>query len=117
MDLENIRLSKYNNGTYIISDRYLDNKKLYGYKNAYNYYEIDVDTIILYKKCDNEYFIRYNINKNNYVPLQLIADEFFMVNVYKYTSLVEVNYRHKLVIVLNSVTDDYLTTSLVQYRC
>ena len=45
------------------------------------------------------------------------ADEFFMVNEYKYTSLVEGNYRDKLVIVLNSVIDDYLTTSLVQYRC
>ena len=40
MDPENIRLSKYNNGTYIISDQYLDNKRLYEYKNAYNYYEM-----------------------------------------------------------------------------
>ena len=71
MDPENIRLSKYSDGTYICSDQYLDNKRLYGYKNAYNYYEIDVDTIILCKKCDNECFVRYNINKNKYVPLQL----------------------------------------------
>ena len=45
------------------------------------------------------------------------ADEFIMVNVYKYTSFVEGNYRGKLVIVLNSVIDDYIKTSLVQYRC
>ena len=45
------------------------------------------------------------------------ADEFIMVNVYKYTSFVEGNYRDKLVIDLNSVIDDYLKTSLVQYRC
>ena len=76
MDPENIRLSKYNNGTYIISDQYLDNKRIYGYKNAYNYYQIDVDTIILYKNCDNEYFIRYNVNKDNYVPLQLKINNF-----------------------------------------
>ena len=75
MDPENIRLSKYNEGTYIISDQYLDNKILYGYKNAYNYYEIDVDTI-LHKKCDNKYFIRYNVIKNNYVSLQLKIKNF-----------------------------------------
>ena len=36
MGSENIRLSKYNNGTYIISEQYLDDKRFYGYNNAYN---------------------------------------------------------------------------------
>ena len=50
MGSENIRLSKYNNGTYIISEQYLDDKRFYGYNNAYNYYDIDVDKMIVYKK-------------------------------------------------------------------
>ena len=32
MDPENIRLSKYKTRTYIISDQYLDNKRLMGIK-------------------------------------------------------------------------------------
>ena len=50
MGSENIRLSKYNNGTCIISEQYLDDKRFYGYNNAYNYYDIDVDKMIVYKK-------------------------------------------------------------------
>ena len=39
-----------------------------------------------------------------------------MVDVDKDTSFVEGNHRDELVIVLHSVIDDYLQTSLVQYR-
>ena len=46
----------------------------------------------------------------------LDGDEFSLANVHKNTSFVRGNYRNKLVIVLNSVIDDYLQTSLVQYR-
>ena len=37
-----------------------------------------------------------------------------MVDVYKNTSFVEGNYRDKLVIVLNSVIDNFLETSVIQ---
>ena len=39
--------------------------------NSYNYYDIDVDKILLFKKSDNEYIIRYNyVNKMIIAPLQ-----------------------------------------------
>ena len=52
------------------------------------------------------------------------GDEFILVDVHKNTSFVKGNYRNrnrnrnrnKLVIVLDSVIDDYLKTSLVQCR-
>ena len=50
MDPENIILSKYNDGSYHITDMYLDNNEFYGYRDSYNYYNIDVDKIIVYKK-------------------------------------------------------------------
>ena len=69
---ENISLSKCNDGSYLITDIYLDNNRFYGYKDSFNYYDIDVDKIIVYKKSENESFIRYHdVNKMNYVPLQL----------------------------------------------
>ena len=38
----------------------------------YNYYDIDIDKILLFKKSDNEYIIRYNdVNKMIIAPLQL----------------------------------------------
>ena len=43
-----------------------------GYKNSYNYHDIDVDKILLFKKSNNKYIIRYNdVNKMKIVPLQL----------------------------------------------
>ena len=52
-------------------DLYLNGRFL-GYKDFYNYYDIDVDKILLYKKSDNEYIIEYNdVNKMMIVPLQL----------------------------------------------
>ena len=154
---------------------YLDKNRFYGYKDSYNYYDIDVDTITVYKKSDNEYFIRYHgVNKMNYVPLQLKiknfsgkihklknyitlmsiesddkelfrkirkiwnkiieliginngkgfakntrdddADEFIMVDVHKNTSFAEGIYRDKLVIVLHSVINNNLKTSLMQVK-
>ena len=56
---------------YTIVDLYLNNR-FFGYKDSYNYYDIDVDKILLFKKSDNEYIIRYNdVNKMMIVPLQL----------------------------------------------
>ena len=49
----------------------------FGYEDSYNYYDIDVDKILLLKKRDNEYFVRYNdVNKNTFVPLQLKIEDY-----------------------------------------
>ena len=57
--------------SYTMVDLYLNDRFL-GYKDSYNYYDIDVDKILLFKKSDNEYIIRYNdVNKMMIVPLQL----------------------------------------------
>ena len=45
---------------------------------SYNYYDIDVDKILLFKKSNNEYITRYNdVNKRTIVPLQLKIKTFF----------------------------------------
>ena len=174
MDQGNNMFFENDDKSYKMVDLYLNNRYL-GYKDSYNYYDIDVDKILLFKKSDNEYIIRYNdVNKMKIVPLQLKiknfyfgelhmfannttlipihsddkelfrkcreiwnkitelidinnaedfvettlddGDEFTSVDVHKNTSFVKGNYknRNKLVIVLNSVIDDYLKT-LVQY--
>ena len=176
MDKENIIFFEDDDESYKMVDLYLNNRFL-GYKDSYNYYYIDVDEILLFKKSDNKYIIRYNdLNKMIIVPLQLKirnfynelntfannnramfiynddkeffrkcieiwdkiieliginnhiyflkADEddelFIMADVHKNTSFViEDNYRYghnKVVIVLHSVINDYLKTSLVQHR-
>ena len=52
-----------------------------GIKNSYNYYDIDVDKILLHKKSDNEYIIRYNDVRYNDImtvaPLQLKIKNFY----------------------------------------
>ena len=152
--------------------------RIFGYKDSYNYYDIDVDKMLLFKKSDNKYIIRYNDeNKRKIVSLQLKLknfygeiltyaynnrmmpihsddkelfrecretwnkiteliginnaqdfvetteeddDEYVMVDVHKNASFVKGNYRNrnrnKLAIVLDSVIDDYLKISLVQYK-
>ena len=175
MDQENIMFFKNQDKSYTMTDLYLNHNIFFGYKDSYNYYDIDVDKILLFVKSDNEYIIRYNdVNKKKIVSLQLKinnfyfgelhmlmsnitvmpihsddkelfrkcreiwnkitelidinnaedfvettlddGDEFTSVDVHKNTSFVKGNYknRNKLVIVLNSVIDDYLKT-LVQY--
>ena len=176
MDQNNITSFENNDKPYTIIDLYLNNRFL-GNKDSYNYNDIDVDKILLLKKSDNEYIIRYNnVNKMMIVPLQLKinnsyneinafkknnkvmliynddkeffrkcieiwdkiieliginnhiyflkADEddelFIMADVHKNTSFViEDNYRYghnKVVIVLHSVINDCIKTSLVQHR-
>ena len=57
--------------SYTMVDLYLNDRFL-GYKNSYNYYDIDVEKILLFKKSNNEYIIRYNnVNKMIITPLQL----------------------------------------------
>ena len=77
MDQENIVLNKNYDEPYTMISLYL-NKRFFGYKDSYNYYDIDVDKILLFKKSDNEYIIRYNdVNKMTIVSLQLKIKNFF----------------------------------------
>ena len=84
MDYENITFFENDDKSYIIVDRYLNDRFL-GYKDSYNYYNIDVDKILLFKKSDNEYIIRYNnVNKMMIVPLQLkINNSYNEINAFK----------------------------------
>ena len=87
MDQNNITWFKNNDKSYAIIDLYLNNRFL-GYKDSYNYCNIDVDKILLFKKSDNEYiirFIRYNdVNKIMIVPLQLKGNNsFHEINAFK----------------------------------
>ena len=162
--------------SYTMIDLYLYDR-FFGHKDYHIYYDTDVDKILLFKKSDKEYIIRYkDKNKMMIVPLQLKinnscneinalannnrvmfiynddkelfrkcieiwdkiieimsinnhiyflkADDddelFIMADVHENTSFVlEDNYRYahnKVVIVLHSVINDCLKTSLVQHR-
>ena len=71
MDQENIMLFENDDKSYTMIDLYLNDRFL-GYKDSYNYYDTDVDKILLFKKSDNEYIIRYNdVNKMIIAPLEL----------------------------------------------
>ena len=68
---ENIMFFENDDKSYTMVDLYLNDRFL-GYKDSYNYYDIDVDKILLFKKSNNEYIIRYNdVNKIMIVPLRL----------------------------------------------
>ena len=68
-----------------MSNKILSSLKTLGYKDFYNYYDINVDKILLFKKSDNEYIIRYNdVNKMMIVPLQLkINNSYNEINAFK----------------------------------
>ena len=69
MNQENIMLFENDDKSYTRVDLYVNDRFL-GYKNSYNYYDIDVDNILLFKKSNNEYIIIYNdVNKMTVVPL------------------------------------------------
>ena len=59
MGQKNIMFFKNDDESYTMVDLYLNNRFL-GCKDSYNYYNIDVDKILLLKKSNNEYIIRYN---------------------------------------------------------
>ena len=76
MDQENIMFFENDDKSYTMVDLYLNDRFL-GYKDSYNYYDIDVDKILLFKKSNNEYIIRYNdVNKMTAVPLKLEIKNF-----------------------------------------
>ena len=89
MDQNNITSFENDDKSYTIIDLYL-NSRFLGYKDSYNYYDINADKILLYKKSDNEYIIRYNdINKMMIVPLQLkINNSYNEINAFEKNSKV-----------------------------
>ena len=73
-----------------MADLYLDNIRLFGYKDSYSYYDIDVKKIVLFKKSYNEYIIRYyDVNKRTIVPLQLKIKDFLGVNYLYLQTMIE----------------------------
>ena len=145
----------------------------YNYEDSYNYYDINVNNILPYKKSNNEYVIRYNDKcKSAFVPLQLRIknfsgemeiytnndkvmfiysddeqlfqkcretwnritkliginnapdivksnsnnDEFIIADVHENTSFIEGNYENELVIVLDSVFDEYPQALLIHAK-
>ena len=77
MDQENIMVFENDDKSYTMVNLYLNDRFL-GYKDSYNYYDIDVDKILLFRKSDNEYIIRYNdVNKMIIAPLQLKINNFY----------------------------------------
>ena len=72
MDQENIMFFENDDKSYTVVDLYINSNRYLKYIDSYNYYDIDVDKILLFKKSDNEYIIRYNnVNKMMILPLQL----------------------------------------------
>ena len=77
MAQKNISFFQCDDESYPIIDQYLFNSRWYRYEQAYNYYDIDVNYILRYKKSDNEYVIRYiDVNKSIIPPLQLKIKNF-----------------------------------------
>ena len=78
MDQENITFSKNQDKSYTMTDLHILGYNIsFGYEDSYNYHDIDVDKILLLKKSDDEYFVRYNdVNKNKIVPLQIKTNDY-----------------------------------------
>ena len=69
---------KTDDESYTLVDLYLDNNIFFGRKDSYNYYDIDVDNVLLLRKSYNEYDIRYNgVNKMKVAPLKLKVKNLF----------------------------------------
>ena len=91
MDQDNIMLFKNQDKSYTMTDLYLNHNIFFGYKDSYNYYDIDVDKILLFVKSDNEYIIRYNdANKKKIVPLQLKINNFYFGELHMFTNNITV---------------------------
>ena len=78
MDQENITFSNNQRKSYTMTGLHILGYNIsFGYEDSYNYHDIDVDKILLLKKSDDEYFVRYNdVNKNKIVPLQIKIENF-----------------------------------------
>ena len=85
MDQKNIMFFENDDKSYTVFDLYINSNRYLKYIDSYNYYDIDVDKILSFKKSDNEYIIRYNdVNKMMIVPLQLkINNSYNEINAFK----------------------------------
>ena len=70
MAQRNISFIKCDNESYVLVDQYLFGSRFHGYEDFYNYYNNSVNNILMYKKTDNEYVIRYiDANKSIFAAL------------------------------------------------
>ena len=91
MDQDNIMLFKNQDKSYTMTDLYLNHNIFFGYKDSYNYYDIDANKILLVVKSDNEYIIRYtDANKKKIVPLQLKINNFYFGELHMFTNNITV---------------------------
>ena len=75
MNSKNIKFCEYNE-SHFIKEQY-QKDAYFDYEDAYYYYDIGVDKILLFKKSGDEYFIRYeDLNKTNIMTLQLKINNF-----------------------------------------
>ena len=87
MDRENIMFFKNQDKSYTMTDLYLNHNIFLGYKDSYNYYDIDINKILLFAKSNSEYIIRYNdANKKKIVLLQLKINQFYFGELHMYPS-------------------------------
>ena len=87
MDQENIMFYKNKDKSYTMTDLYLNHNISFGYEDSYNYYDIDVNKILLFVKSADEYIIRYNdVNKKKIVPLQLKIKNFYFGELHMFTN-------------------------------
>ena len=77
MDQENIMFFKNQDESHTMIDLYLYDR-FFGQKDSYGYCDIDVDKILLFKKSNNEYIIRYNdVYYTKIISLQLEINNFY----------------------------------------
>ena len=77
---------KNDDKSYTIVNLYLNDRFL-GYKGSYNQYDIDVDKILMFRKSDNEYIVRYNdVNNMKIVQLQLKIKNFYFGELHMFMS-------------------------------
>ena len=80
-------LSKNQDKSCTMTDLDLNHNIFFGYKDSYNYDDIDVDKISLFVKSDNKYIIRYNdVNKKKIAPLQWKINNFIFGELHMFTN-------------------------------
>ena len=86
MDQENILFFKNYDKSSTITELYLHHNIFFEYEDSDNYYDIDVNKILLFVSAD-EYIIRYNdVNKKKIVPLQLKIKNFYFGELHMFTN-------------------------------
>ena len=86
MDQENILFFKNYDKSSTITELYLHHNIFFEYEDSDNYYDIDVNKILLFVSAD-EYINRYNdVNKKKIVPLQLKMKNFSLGELHMFTN-------------------------------